>query len=123
VPKWSKRSAQRLETCDDDLIVVFDDVVKIYDCTILCGFRNEMDQMRAYTSGRSKLKFPDSKHNNIPSMAVDVVPWPIDWDDLYRFFHLAGIVKGMAYARGVEIIWGGDWKTFKDFPHYQLKGE
>lgn len=61
-------------------------------------------------------------------MAVDVVPYPVDWQDRDRFHYFAGFVLGMATARGVKLRWGGDWDSdtevddnvFDDLPHFEL---
>jgi peptidoglycan L-alanyl-D-glutamate endopeptidase CwlK len=52
--------------------------------------------------------------------AVDMAPYPIDWNDLGRFKALAVLMKKAAKAEGVAIVWGGDWKTSKDYPHFEL---
>ena len=44
----------------------------------------------------SKLKYPDSKHNKKPSMAVDAVSYPIEWDDIEQHYYFAGYVKAVA---------------------------
>ena len=50
-----------------------------------------------------------------PSMAVDVAPCPIDWEDTKRFYHFGGYVKAWAHALDIKIIWGGDWDSDNDF--------
>ncbi len=85
MPKFSARSTERLETCDPRLIAVFNEVVKHFDCTILEGWRSEEDQNEAFRTGKSKLKYPEGKHNKQPSFAVDVAPYPVDWENLDRF--------------------------------------
>ena len=121
MPHYSQRSQERLESCHEDLIVLFEDVIAVTDCSILCGTRTREDQDLAFSEGHSQLKYPNSKHNQSPSSAIDVIPYPVDWDDIYSFFHLAGVVKGIAYSRGIDITWGGDWKSLKDYPHYELR--
>jgi peptidoglycan L-alanyl-D-glutamate endopeptidase CwlK len=120
MPKFSIKSMQKLSTCDNRLQVLFYEVIKEFDCTILCGHRGEAEQNAAYASGNSKLKYPKSKHNSLPSMAVDVAPYPIDWLDLKRFKELSEVVKKKAAELNIGIVWGGDWKKFPDAPHYEL---
>ena len=115
---FSKHSSIALETCHFDLITLFESVIKVVDCSVLCGVRNEEEQTRAFEAGNSKLEWPNSMHNKVLSLAVDVVPYPVDWDNLYAFYYLAGVVKGIAGLRGIEVEWGGEWKTLKDYPHY-----
>jgi peptidoglycan L-alanyl-D-glutamate endopeptidase CwlK len=121
MPKFSIKSMQRLSTCDNDLQALFYEVIKEFDCTILCGYRNEADQNKAFKEGKSKLKFPNSKHNCSPSRAVDVAPYPIDWLNIRAFERLNTVVMRKAHEMGINIEWGGNWKKFKDYPHYQLK--
>lgn len=130
MPKFGKSSRERLDTCHPDLQRLFEEVVKHFDCRVTCGHRDRMAQMIAYQENRSKLPWPQSKHNQIPSTAVDVVPYPVDWKDIHRFYYFAGFVKGVAKFLGIPIRWGGDWdsdtevddQTFNDLPHFELKG-
>ena len=126
--KFGNRSKKRLDTCHPDLIRLFEKVVEGFDNSILCGHRNEFDQNKAFDEKRSKLKFPKGKHNTIPSLAIDVAPYPIDWNDIKRFYFFGGYVKGVAKSMGIKIRWGGDWdsdtlvrdQSFNDLPHFEL---
>ena len=119
--KFGARSLKRLKTCHPLLQVIMKEVVKIYDITILEGHRGKAAQNAYFKKGTSQLKYPKGNHNKIPSMAVDISPYPIDWKDLKRFHEVAGIVKAIAHVYGINIQWGGNWKRFKDYPHYELK--
>lgn len=121
MPKFSEISAHRLETCHPDLQRVFNEVIKLADCSIICGHRNQEDQDAAFAAGNSHVKWPNGNHNAVPSNAVDVCPWPIDWKDEARFRAFAAIVKDVAKGQAVAIQWGGDWTDFQDFPHWELK--
>lgn len=132
MPKYSKRSLERLGQCHIDLQILFKQVIKHYDCSILCGHRGKKEQDEAYKNGKSKLAFPKSKHNLTPSLAVDAAPYPIDWEDKKTFCLFAGYVKEAAaslYDSGFishKIRWGGDWKgtnkvSSGDFPHFELR--
>ena len=121
--KFGKTSANRLATCDARLQQVFHEVIKEMDCTILCGHRDEAEQKKAFDSGFSKVKFPNSKHNSYPSKAVDAAPFPINWKDVQSFKKLADIVKVKARGLGIKIKWGGDFKTLVDMPHFELDEE
>jgi len=134
MPTYSARSRERLNTCHEDLRMIFNAVIPHFDNSILCGHRDEAAQMEAYNSGKSQLKWPQSKHNKTPSMAVDVAPYPIDWADRERFCHFAGYVVGVAdmlHGEGLishRVRWGGDWdrdgtlsdNNFDDLPHFEL---
>lgn len=126
--KYSERSASNLITCTTKLVRLFEYVIKGFDCTILEGHRGEEEQNEAFRTGRSTLKFPQSKHNKSPSLAVDVAPYPIDWNDIERFRAFGGYVLGVAYSYGIKIRWGGDWngnwdfkdQRFVDLPHFEF---
>ena len=128
MPKFGKRSREKLNTCDEDLIALFNEVVKYFDCSVLEGHRGRVLQDKYFKEGKSKLKFPDGRHNKKPSVAVDVVPYPIDWDNIKQFYHFAGYVQGVADQLGIELRWGGDWdmdrdftdQNFHDLPHFEL---
>lgn len=130
--KFGKRSEKNLSECTDNIQRLFREVVKHYDCSVICGHRGEKEQNEAYYSGRSKLKFPDSKHNGFPSKAVDVVPYfknkpNIRWDDREKFYEFGGFVQGVAAMMDIDIRWGGNWdgddelkdQTFFDLPHFE----
>lgn len=128
MPKYSKTSKRRLADCHPRLQELFNEVIKHYDCSILCGRRTKAEQDAAYNSGTSKVKFPNSKHNPLPSLAVDAAPYPIDWNNHERFRHFAGFVQGVAAAKGIKIRWGGDWdmdndlydQSFMDLVHFEV---
>lgn len=129
MPSFGARSSRRLGRCHIDLQRLLQKVVKVYDCTILAGHRSMRDQNKAFNEGKSKLRYPDGKHNALPSLAVDVAPYPVDWDNEGRFRHFAGYVQGMANEMGLVIRWGGDWdsdfdmedQTFNDLVHFELR--
>ena len=74
---FSENSKQRLETCHRDLRTLFGNVIQDFDCTIVCGHRDKPEQDKAFAEGKSKLQYPNSKHNSNPSMAVLSIPY--DW--------------------------------------------
>lgn len=74
---YSKRSAHNLETCHSKIQETLRYILFTlkYDHTVICGHRKQIDQQIAFVSGASKIDWPNSKHNLLPSMAVDVVPY------------------------------------------------
>lgn len=115
MPKFSTRSRERLETCDLRLQIVFSELIKEYDCSIVCGYRTADKQNAAFNSGNSQVKWPNSKHNNYPSSAVDVVPYPSGWDSIEHFYYMAGRIESIAYRFGYTLRWGGNWDSDIDF--------
>lgn len=137
MPTFSQRSITRLSTCHPDLQRLFHRVIQIYDCVVLEGHRNQEAQDRAFRDGKSKLPWPKGKHNSLPSLAVDVAPYdcaqrPVNWSNdranIVRFYHFAGVVKGLAESMDIRIRYGGDWdgdtrfddQTFNDLVHFEL---
>ena len=82
------------------------------------SYRDEANQEQAFNDGKSKCHFPDSPHNKIPSLAIDlfiiedgIAKWPYD-----KFKEIADHIKDSGNA----IIWGGDFKSIGDADHYQI---
>ena len=131
MPKFSQKSLEQLATCDKRLQDVFNEVIKYVDCTVLEGHRGQELQDRYFREGTSKKQWPHGEHNKLPSCAVDVMLYPIDWtkEGLTKQCHFAGFVLGIATKMGVPLTWGGDWDndfnlkehTLFDTPHFQLK--
>ena len=127
MPHFSDKSDRNLNSCHHLLQRLMDSVIVDTDFSVICGHRGEKEQNEAYSTGNSKLKYPKSKHNSMPSMAVDIVPYPLDWKNIDSFKALAVEVKKVwdkiptAEREGFDLSWGGDWKTFKDMPHYELR--
>lgn len=81
MPNYGKSSKGKLATCHEDLQKVMNVVIQLFDNTILCGRRNKAEQTKYFNEKRSKVEYPDSKHNDSPtSSAVDAAPYPINWD-------------------------------------------
>lgn len=120
MPKLGKRSKDNLATCHVDLQRLIIEAIRHYDFSVICGHRGEKEQNEAFDKGTSQLKYPFGNHNCIPSLAVDIAPYPIDWKDLNRFHYLAGVVLTIAEQLRLNIGWGGNWKKLKDYPHFEL---
>lgn len=138
--RFSRRSLERLQTCDPLLQKLFHRVIKICDCTILEGVRSDERQMELFRQDLSKLDGVNKKSKHQAndhgySMAIDVAPYPIpkDWGkndtkELARFYYFMGIVKGVAATLNIKIRCGGDWdgdnqfndQSFDDIIHFEL---
>ncbi len=122
MPSYSASSLAKLATCHPKLQKVFRAVIQEMDHTIVCGWRGEVEQNKAFAEGFSKLKWDASRHNPYPSEAIDVAPYTpgvgIDWSDHAAFLRLSEIVLRKAKELGIELTWGGSWG---DMPHYELK--
>ncbi len=118
----SKTSRQKLNTCHSDLIRLIEAVAETEKCAVICGFRGRYEQEKAYYTGKSKAKWGQSKHNLKPSHAVDVVPLPLDWNDIPAFEKLGEKIMAKAKELGISIRWGRDFTNLKDYPHFELIG-
>ena len=132
--KFGRKSNINLSSAHSDLQRLFREVVKIYDCSVLYGHRSQDEQDEMYLSVPpvTKVKWPDSKHNSVPSMAVDVAPW-IDGGVCFeprKCYHFAGYVLRVAHELGIKIRCGADWdsdnnindQSFRDIIHFELSG-
>jgi len=126
---FGSTSQERLEQLDIRLQDILKEAIKFYDFTIITGYRNKEEQDKMFNERKSKLKYPKSKHNQNPSKAVDIAPYPIDWNDTNRFVYLAAIIQYIAFSKGVKIRWGGNWdmdndiikdQTFNDLLHFEI---
>ena len=132
MPRFGPKSKERLSECDPKLQELFNEVIKYVDCSVLEGIRTKEKQDRMFAEGKSKFKYPSSKHNvankGDKAIAIDVTPYPVDWEDRERQTLFAGLVIGIAKGMGINIRWGGDWdmdfevndNKFDDFPHFEL---
>lgn len=120
-----KKSEEKLATCHPDIQRLVRAVATgvdkgecsgVHDITVVCGHRGQKEQDQAYKDGTSKKQWPGSKHNSLPSLAVDMAPYPIDWDDLQSFRNLRSYALDVADKHGIKIrVISWDW------PHYELK--
>ena len=124
--EFGKVSAERLATCHDELQALMNRAIMNtpIDFCIACGHRGQEDQDKAFAQGYSKVKWPNGNHNKIPSNAVDVVPF-VDgkavWDDIDLFDKLAGHIALCAKDLNLDMVWGGTWTEFRDYPHWERK--
>lgn len=112
------RSRQNLEGVHPDLVKVVELAIKITkeDFTVIEGIRNIERQRKLLAQGFTKTL--NSRH--LTGHAVDICPYPIDWNDHQRFTTVSQAMKEAAQRLGVPIVWGGDWKSGWDKPHYEL---
>lgn len=135
--KYSEQSLLVFNTLHEDLQTLFSYLLDFRDHALIEGHRSEARQNELFFLKRTKVKFPHSRHNSSPSMAVDVLPWPFEekeWEDRDKWHYFAGYVKGVAdqlFELGLvdhKLRWGGDWdkdfetsdNEFDDFPHFEL---
>lgn len=116
--KLGTRSRQSLSGVHPDMIAVVERALEIseVDFTVIEGVRNIERQRKLLKAGKSTTL----KSRHLTGHAVDMVPWPVDWEDLDRFELMAKAMKAASAELDIPIVWGGDWKSFYDAPHFEL---
>lgn len=118
--KLGKRSQSRLEGVHPSLVAVVERAIQLteVDFTVLEGVRSKERQQVLFNKGATTTM--NSRH--LTGHAVDLGAWVdggVRWDwPLY--YKIADAMKQAAEELNIPIEWGGDWKSFKDGPHYQL---
>lgn len=137
---FGKESEAHLPNIHPVLRLTLIEAIHYVDFKIICSFRNEIEQNKAFAEGKSQKQWPNGNHNQFPSLAVDIAPYPIDWSDkpksLARFYYVVGVIKGVFEGRksqgivpsNISMRWGGDWngngiftdQSFDDVGHIEL---
>ncbi len=112
------RSKQNLSGVNPDLVAVVQAAIKIteQDFLVIEGVRNISRQKELVKAGKSKTM--NSRH--LTGHAVDLCPYPVDWEDADKFIAISVAMKEAAEQLGIPIEWGGDWKNGWDKPHFEL---
>ena len=127
--KFSRISRERLDSADERLQRLFEAVLQRRDIAIAEGHRTVTRQQKLYAQGRTtpgkRVTWVDgikkkSKHNSVPSLAIDYIPWPEKWDSVSAFEKVDKIIKEEAKRLGINIRCGSDWNK-KDRPHVELR--
>ena len=103
-----------------DLVKVVNRALQLstVDFAVVEGLRTRERQKELFAAGASKTM--NSRH--ITGHAVDLAPvigGQIRWD-WPPFYDIEKAMKAAAAELGVPIVWGGDFRSFKDGPHYEL---
>ncbi len=118
---FGKQSLKNLEQVDADLVRVAYQVLQVFDHSIICGHRGEAKQTEAFNAGQSKTPWPKSKHNQLPSLAIDFLPYPFDGypnmddgivkyaKDTARFYAISAAYIAVGHSLGVSLRGGFDW--------------
>lgn len=118
--KLGKRSLSNLNGVHPDLVKVVKRAIELTECdfTIIEGLRTK--ERQAQLLKEKKTTTSNSRH--LTGHAVDLAAWvndTISWD--WKYYHqIADAMKKAASELNVSIEWGGDWKKFKDGPHFEL---
>lgn len=144
--RLSSRSLGTLATVHPDMQKVVKRAIELTTCDFMVvqGRRTWDDQARLYGQGRTATQMVIAglpavyaqphlpkvtwtmKSNHLSGKAVDLVAWVnggISWDTTKGYYQvIAHAMKAAASIEGVNIVWGGDWLTNKDYPHFELRG-
>ncbi len=109
---------KKLKDGHETLVKAFKAVVSAYpNAHVSWTFRSEQEQNEAHKRGASRLKWPDSKHNKKPSLAMDLFQIR---DDGVASWDLAFFKACAELLRPTGIKCGLDWERFKDPPHFEV---
>lgn len=140
--KFGEKSSENLIQVHTYLQRVAYSVVQVFDHSIICGHRNEKEQTKAYDSKHSKTQWPNSKHNSVPSMALDFLPYPFDGypslDDgieaytkkTAQYYAISAAYIAIGHEMGIDLRGGFDWdgdgiftdQSFDDIGHIEIIG-
>lgn len=131
--KLGKTSLARLQGVDETLVNVVKRAIEIseVDFSVLEGVRTLERQRELYAQGRTapgKIVTWTMKSRHIEGKAVDLVPYPLDWNDLEKFNKIKDAMFQAAREQDVNLRWGADWdgdgkyreKGEYDSPHFEL---
>jgi len=129
---FTENSLVKLNTCHSDLQKLCLEVVRNFPCVVVWGYRGREDQNKFCEKGTSTKVWPYSKHNQMPALAVDLVPLikgKIIWE-IRQCYFFAGYVLRVAENLGIDVILGADWnmdrdindQILRDVCHFELKG-
>jgi len=129
---WSRRSQRVYDTLHpylQELVTRVKD--EVTDISLVSGHRDVIEQNSLFEAGASTKRWPDSKHNKNPSLAVDLQPYPYPQAE-EKLWGALGYIAGRAFAIAqdmcITIRWGGDWdsdgdltdQNFDDLFHIEL---
>lgn len=112
------RDRTRLAGVHPDLVAVVEAARRQVPFIVVEGLRTRERQAQLVKSGASRTM--DSRH--LTGHAVDLAPTvagEVRWD-WPLFYPMAKAVMDAAQARGIALVWGGDWPRFRDGPHFEL---
>jgi peptidoglycan L-alanyl-D-glutamate endopeptidase CwlK len=118
------RDRKRLEGVHEDLVRVVLRASELRSFMVIQGLRTLEEQKRLFAAGKSRTM----KSRHLTGHAVDLAPLvdldgdgdtELSWEHAH-FWPIAEAMKGAAEFLKVSIVWGGDWKSFVDAPHFEL---
>jgi len=136
--QWGQTSIKRMDGVDPRIIRVLFRAIGIMsrkkdgiDMTIpwMGGIRTADQQNKLFLDGVSKCDGFEKKSEHQSGLAIDVIPYikginfyempSIEQD--FLFYKVASVILESGALEGVKISWGGNWSSWRDCPHYQIK--
>ncbi|CNF20377.1 TPA: M15 family metallopeptidase [Yersinia enterocolitica] len=122
--RFGQISEHNLRGIHPDLVLIVRRALTLstVDFRVIEGVRTSERQRQLVRNGSSKTL--NSRH--LTGHAVDLAPMvnnQIPWEDWSAFHLVAKAMKQAAKEMELPLQWGGDWKTFKDGPHFELPRE
>lgn len=123
--KLTDADLKKLQGVHPDLVRVIKEAAKTAKTPfkVLEGLRTTAKQQEYFKKGTSMLDGVKKKSKHQIGKAVDIVPivnGKVEFRSWAPFYPMAENVKAAAKKLGIKITWGGDWKTFRDGPHFEL---
>lgn len=112
----------KLAQADPYLATWFRDHVKPFhhDIHVSWSFRDATDQETAFRDGKTKLHYPDSPHNLLPSRAIDLFQLDASGHAVWCPRPFAAL-DAYNKTNCLSILWGGEFKSLGDYDHFQIK--
>jgi len=136
--RLSDSSDKNLATCNNRIQFAVYWLLNFVDVGVACGHRTKATQNKAYANKASTLKWPDSKHNSMPSNAVDLYAYVAGVGAImdrrkskrcYEYYaRIAGLLEAYCDSKGYHFRWGGNWdgddsledQNFNDLMHFEI---
>ncbi len=129
--RLGNRSNKNIKNIDPRLAVIIGAVLAEgnVDFTVTYGFRTKQEQQSLYAQGRTKpgnivtnCDGVKKKSYHQTGKAIDFIPYPFngDWNDVAPFKKVGDELVRVGKALGYNCSYGGNWTSFKDWPHFQI---
>lgn len=138
--KFGRKSIDKLLTCHGDIQLIMNEAIKEspFDFGITHGHRTPEEQNKLYKKGRELpgeiVTYMDgfikkSKHNYFPALACDIIIYKNDGNYTWECEYYQKVADHILYVSEIlfrddkisnQLVWGGNWKRFKDLPHFQI---
>lgn len=135
--KFSKNSINKMKGLHPRLILFFGEALKIskYDFGLTCGIRTAKKQNKLYQIGRTLpgkiITYCDGYKNKSRHQVTEdgignagdikiYINRKVSWNSLH-FLAFVNQKEIRNLMKKYNIEWGGDWKNFKDYPHFQVR--